>query len=562
MADCDELRGCTLPPPRYVLAPLSPALDTIPGYKALQTYFPTLTDVFDIPKKSTAEFYFDTRWRIVSMNLQGPGNRTCDIELIRQDASGNIVETKETRKAYVKVTHLLNPIRWMENKYSLPKEVGLPAPTRSWEEAWTKLQDPWNQAYVEVLASYALGKLRERGLSPHFNFFYGSFCSIADTYLYNISDDLDSFRHARWFWAGERKKIYSLRVMKDGQKVSDSLRADVLDIDTEYINTLLAEESDSDTDTESSSVSEEELESGDIQFEDASMHSDDMESVTDVEGDDNDTEETGDDDEEEETVYASIKNFPVMLLCMEHNTATMDSLLSESHSEEKWAAWLFQVIAALCQIQALFGFTHNDLHTNNIVYVDTTDEYLYYKEKSGRVWRVPTYGKIFRIIDFGRSIFKLNGTYFISDDFREGNDADGQYAFKELNENIFDDEVVPPNPSFDLCRLAVSLFDGLFSESPAEKEDGRILSKEADLTIRETNSELCNMLWEWLIDRNGQNVLINPDGSDKFPSFDLYKHIAREVKNAVPRAQLDRALFKKWVWSGETTNCTVYPLFV
>jgi hypothetical protein len=57
---------------------------------------------------------------------------------------------------------------------------------------------------------------------------------------------------------------------------------------------------------------------------------------------------------------------------------------------------------------------------------------------SGQLYKVPTFGKLFHIIDFGRAIFKINGTWFISDDFRAGNDAEGQYAFPPLVQ-------VPPN---------------------------------------------------------------------------------------------------------------------
>jgi hypothetical protein len=34
---------------------------------------------------------------------------------------------------------------------------------------------------------------------------------------------------------------------------------------------------------------------------------------------------------------------------------------------------------------------------------NTKEEYLYYKSRNGKIWKVPTYGKIFYIIDFGRA---------------------------------------------------------------------------------------------------------------------------------------------------------------
>jgi hypothetical protein len=113
--------------------------------------------------------------------------------------------------------------------------------------------------------------------------------------------------------------------------------------------------------------------------------------------------------------------------------------------EDKWSAWLFQVIASLCVAQTLFGFTHNDLHSNNIVWAETEEKYLYYKTNDGKLFKVPTYGKIFKIIDFGRSIFSINEHLFISDDFEEENDAATQFNFPELNGDNSDLKVYP-NP--------------------------------------------------------------------------------------------------------------------
>jgi len=81
--------------------------------------------------------------------------------------------------SYLKVTHLLDPIHFIKNKYSE-------------EDKRKKLENSWNQAYVETVASYALGKLREQDVSPHYNVFYGAYTSVADKYSYNISDEVES----------------------------------------------------------------------------------------------------------------------------------------------------------------------------------------------------------------------------------------------------------------------------------------------------------------------------------------------------------------------------------
>jgi hypothetical protein len=259
-----------------------------------------------------------------------------------------------------------------------------------------------------------------------------------------------------------------------------------------------------------------------------------------------------------------------MLIFTELNTGTMDSLLEPSkHTckpgsaewEMMWSAWVFQVIAALCVMQKVFGMTHNDLHTNNIVWTRTEEEFLYYTKRSGEVFKVPTHGKLFRIIDFGRSIFTINGQRFFSDDFKAGNDADGQYCFKPLHPKPVNE--VPPNPSFDLARLAVSVFDALFPDAPDDKEGGVELSSEEGLEMMETVSPLYNTLWSWMIDDEGRNILVEPSGEERFPDFDLYKHIAASVHGAVPALQFSAPAFDRFqVNPSEVGNVKKWSLFI
>ena len=65
--------------------------------------------------------------------------------------------------------------------------------------------------------------------------------------------------------------------------------------------------------------------------------------------------------------------------------------------------------------------------------------------------------EIYKIIDFGRAIYKFNGRTFCSDSFAKDGDAATQYNCEPfINE---DRPKLEPNNSFDLCRLGCSLFD-------------------------------------------------------------------------------------------------------
>lgn len=553
----NKLRGMKIPLPRYNLEELPEDLKHVKGYSHLQTFFPSLSKLFRINKYQANKITLDVPFKIIQIESKGEQG-ICQLKLQNKDG-----ETK-TISAFCKVTHLLDPIRWMQGKYSLPKEAGLPGHSKTWVSAWHKLQDVHNQAYVQTLAMYALSKLRESNISPHFNLFFGAYCAKAENYRFSLNDDYPSFRNTRWFWGGSEKGLYSLEVVNTEHPE--------LPVPQEVLDELLQKpeyEEEEEEGGENESV--EELHEN---LEGVKMEEGDLESLHSASLDSRDFEDDEDDDEESisdnYTLFAKIPNFPVMLLFTECNENTMDSLLDEDIHDVKpgseewelmWSAWIFQIIAATNVMQKVLGMTHNDLHTNNILWSKTDKEFLYYKSKNGTVWKVPTYGKIFHLIDFGRAIFTVNNTLFISDDFKKGNDADGQYKFHPLTHKVKDSEgEVPPNASFDLSRLAVSLFEALFPEKPEDHPSGRILSEEEGLVVRESVSPLYNCLWSWMVDDEDRNILMESDGTERFPDFDLYNHIAAHIHNAVPEEQVHKEAFARFI-TKEDINETAYPLY-
>ncbi len=273
-------------------------------------------------------------------------------------------------------------------------------------------------------------------------------------------------------------------------------------------------------------------------------------------------------------ITIEIPTMPVILIAQEAQEGTMDALMDLDEIdgierdtpqwEARWLAWTWQIVAVLCFLQKSICFTHNDLHTNNIVWRKTNEKHLYYRGKDGSVWKVPTYGKIFSLIDFGRSIFKIGKTLWISDDHWPENDAGDQYNFGP----IYDPRhpKVTPNPSFDLSRLSVSLLDGLFDEFPEIKKPKKgkkaILNEEPGRIMYETVSPLFNLLWSWTIDERGKTIYENPDGSERFPGFDIYIHIAHHVHSAIPKEQIYKPVFERFrsKQSDIPENTTVYPL--
>jgi len=268
------------------------------------------------------------------------------------------------------------------------------------------------------------------------------------------------------------------------------------------------------------------------------------ESVWDTDDDEHDSEfdesssdagedEAHDDDDESYTdpdaCYAYIKNFPVHCIALQKCDGTLDSLFSKhALNKEEATSALMQIVMTLLCYQTAFQFTHNDLHTNNIMYVNTNEAFLYYTYKR-KIYKVPTYGKIFKLIDFGRAIYNYNGRRLCSDSFAPMGDASTQYncePYMDVSKPRLD-----PNYSFDLCRLGCSLYDFVIDDDDNPK----------------CYDDLQQLIHDWCLDDNNKNILYKQNGDERYPNFKLYKMIARTVHNQTPECQLSRNIFKQFI---------------
>ena len=257
-----------------------------------------------------------------------------------------------------------------------------------------------------------------------------------------------------------------------------------------------------------------------------------------------DDEYDDDDDEyeDDETLWATIKNFPVSAIMLEKCDNTLDSLMMQEKemTENEWRSALMQIIMTLITYQKLFGFTHNDLHTNNVMYVYTQKEYIYYHYNK-KYYRVPTYNRAFKIIDFGRAIYKYKSKIICSDSFSMNGDAATQYNC----EPFFKDKKprFEPNYSFDLCRLGCSIFDYFIDD----------ISNVAAICKKEPLSKL---IVEWVTDDQNRNILYKANGEERYPDFKLYKMIARSVHNHTPHAQLSKPIFAEYEFPKKKVKST------
>ena len=199
--------------------------------------------------------------------------------------------------------------------------------------------------------------------------------------------------------------------------------------------------------------------------------------------------------------YLSLPNYPVQINITQYLPQTLDQLLDSGYimSQTEWFSILFQITFGCAVAQKHFEFAHNDLHSSNIMFQPTKDKYIYFCIHN-QYFRIPTFGRITKIIDFARGTFKLDGKWYFSDVFAKDGEAEGQYQYPKRA--IMKEK---PNPSFDLIRLATTIQERL-NEKPKIKK----------------------LITKLMIDDNGNNV------GEMKDSFDLYIHIAKYCHKAIP----------------------------
>jgi hypothetical protein len=480
--------------------------------KHLQPFFPPLETLF---KTHTVSHLSDYGIRL-----------TEEMEKIIDDTH---VQVKgKPVEIHRKTTMILSPFKWMRGDYGT---MGLPKPEEVADDMQEKLQSQHTAGYVGALASIALSESE----CVHFPKVYGVYVGLSGKHTIDISDDYEELSERHWF--GENLgKTFELKLrtpeataefthtrsQRPGVLLGDDVLLDgIQELDAEHMSTP-SSRSLSNSEAESSSYEEDEDEDdGDDQYE---IRSCDCSETSEEEG----LDDEGDD---EPFAWATFKDVPVVTTVMEKCEGTYYDLI-EKHSEpEKHVAWMSQVLFGLAYAQRNFGFTHNDLHGNNIMYVNTDKEYLYYKH-GGSCYKVPTYGYILKIIDFDRAAFSLRligmkePRTFVSSQFQPNEEAAGQYNI----EPFFNQQQprIPLNASFDLARFATSVFWEFFPEGPTHPYTHPLFS----------------VLKQWMSQSDGTSVLFRtqkPDRHDRYHGFDLYKAIARYCKDsAVPRREITK----------------------
>lgn len=446
-----------------------------------------------------------------------------EVETVLSDTQ--IKTTKgRTVNVHRKTTMILSPFKWMRGDYGT---FGLPNPETVANDMQEKLQSPHSAGYVGALASIALS---ESGC-VHFPKVFGVYVGHAKDHTIDISDDYEDLTERKWF-ADNLGKTFELKLrspedhaefqhtrsQRPSVMLGDEMALEVEDVDADHVS------NPPDGSADISSQSE-----GDSTYHDeqSSAEGDDAYEIESCDCESEDGEEEEGTCDEEPFAWATFHNVPVITTAMEVCEGTFYDLLKAHPEPEKHTAWVAQLVMALAYAQRNFGFTHNDLHGNNVMYVSTSEEYLYYRT-NGITYRIPTYGYILKVIDFDRAAFSLRlvgmkePKHFVSSQFQPDEEAAGQYNIEPFY--TASQPYLPPNPSFDLCRFATSVFWDMFPEGP-------------DVP---TGHPLQNVFLQWMGQTDGSSVMFRTkrDNHDRYHGFHLYKAIARYCRDAMPRREI------------------------
>ena len=492
-------------------------VDTSPwGLQNPQTFFPPLETLFKVDSLTNRSEY--------GVKLSEEVETVLDATTIKTSKG-------RTVPVHRKTTMILSPFKWMRGDYGV---LGLPKPEGIATDMQDKLQSPHSAGYVGALASILLS---ESGCI-HFPKVYGVYVGLAKDHTIDISDDYEDLMERRWF-SDNLGKTFELnlrqvdsagpefthtRSQRPGVQLGDAALLDgIEDVDADHVSEPSTRSHETDADTEESTFLDDETSTdGEDEYE--------IESCDCSEPSEDGEEERGG-DEEEPFAWATFHNVPVITTVMEKLDATFYELVTKYQEPEKHAAWVAQIVMALAFAQRTYGFVHNDLHGNNVMCTKTEEEFLYYRHL-GFVYRIPTYGYILKLIDFDRAIVSVRVSgmkeprQFVSSQFQPDEEAAGQYNM----EPFYNQELphLPPNPSFDLCRFATSVFWDMFPKGPDSLD----------------RHPLFIVFQSWMLQSDATSVMFRAkrDNHDRYHGFHLYKAIARYCKDALPRKEIGKLL--------------------
>ena len=393
----------------------------------LQQYQPIYSLFFDMTVNNYNSIQLNSRKLIVNMNT------ILDM----------VTNTTSSKQIFIKYSPLFDPIKYMIGKYngnislenlilptlqvstspnlpqevsSLPNEFDLLQTSNNEEQSpelfaeqvsvdtvevnsRKKMDSIYNASYVDGFFCYLSSKLLNDHGFKHAVDYYGSYLGIQKQYKMNIVDDYDYLLNSTFFnknlnklfktthndfihsYLNKNSRANRHKLNMDPTTISDDEPLDLNIEELGFPSEDMAIDNSALDDVYEQSEQKYEHKSDTSDSDNNYSSEEDTSSVSDK-NDDDTSEGNSQESEEEnepENIYAYIHDFPVQMIFLEKCDGTLDELFESGLDEKHAASALFQVIMTLIVYQRAFNFTHNDLHTNNIMYQNTEKMFLYYK---------------------------------------------------------------------------------------------------------------------------------------------------------------------------------------
>ena len=219
-------------------------------------------------------------------------------------------------------------------------------------------------------------------------------------------------------------------------------------------------------------------------------------------------------------VYLETYHTPILLIATEQLDGDLLNYCNDKEDNgdtierEEWLSYIFQIIAALTIIQKYFNMCHNDLHFSNIMFSYTKEKYIYYTYKH-KYYKVPTYNKILKIIDWGRSSYNFNNFEGKNNVYNALGPTFGQYVYNRINLKNY--KPIPFNSSIDMALFA----SNLLQEETFPKK-----------------GPLYSYITNILKDKKGNTFFHN-----EF-DFNFYIDSAKYASRGIPHKQIEHKIFK------------------
>jgi hypothetical protein len=462
------------------------------------------------------------------------------------------INNNTTKDIICKVSPIINPIFLFDrdldinelNINTIYESNNVPAAIKE------EIESNNNFAYVESFILYILSNITINKLTPLFPSYYGSINGISKHYYFNITEYLDDIYGTKEF--DNIKKLYKILYFENDYlsiSSNSSLKSELDNSSSRNSPEIIEDSSSSRNSPEIiednidnnnfCSMIEEKLQNKEDKIVNAEPIGDlfsELEFCNDNKSDKSyspikglfpelDLDNIPEADlfkPDNKHMYVCLENYPVSYCFMEKLNYTLEDYLENEMyylKNEEWYAIFFQLAYGLAVANKLVNFVHNDLHECNVMFQETEEEYIYYIINEV-TYRIPTYGKIVKIIDFARSTIKFADKWILSNHYNEGKEAYGIYDIPDENGQYTDKDNIKPNTSFDLVRFFTTIAQ----------------------YVEENNEEIYNFIYKWSYDDNKEHNMIDEENE-----FELYINISHNCHNCEPIEFLKDNVFNQFI---------------